>query len=304
MVGRCAPLFDSELYARPGTELVGMEAQAQPGGPAGGEHRPALVGVEGAHLAEGVDPAGVRRGRVEHRAAHEVHIVVGAPLVLGRNHMGTEEGGLGGEPFGNLQAPHLVASVQSVARLDLHCGDARAASLLASCCGEPGELVVARPTGCVDRHEDATGLVGCAGHTGGELVTAVAGENEVGVAVHEAGDHATSSGVDAPVGNLSRRADRDDPVAGHHHRCVSHQTQRTLPKGWFVGDQQADVVDDSGERTHVASIRSPIAAASSAETSMDLCRPPATTTSPPTTTWCTSAALAAKTTVSSTVAGE
>ena len=62
-----------------------MHAQAEPGLAARLQHGPRLVGVEGAPLAEDVDPAGVRRAGGEHRSADEVDVLVGAPLVLGRH---------------------------------------------------------------------------------------------------------------------------------------------------------------------------------------------------------------------------
>ena len=68
VVGRGAPQLDGELHARAGPELVGVQPQAEPGGPPGLQHVPALVGVERAALAERVDPAGVRRGGGEHLA--------------------------------------------------------------------------------------------------------------------------------------------------------------------------------------------------------------------------------------------
>ena len=46
VVGRRAAELDGELHAGSGPELVGVEAQAEPGRPSGLEHRPALVGVE------------------------------------------------------------------------------------------------------------------------------------------------------------------------------------------------------------------------------------------------------------------
>ena len=101
MVGRGAPSLDGEGDSRAGPELVGVEAQPEPGGPAGVEHGAALVGVERAGLAERVDPAGVRRARREHLAADVVDVVVGPIGELGRHDVRTEERRLAGELAGD-----------------------------------------------------------------------------------------------------------------------------------------------------------------------------------------------------------
>ncbi len=62
------------------------------GGAARLEDRAALVGVERAVLAEGVDPAGLRGAAVEHLAAHEVDVGVAIVGVFGRNDMSPEKG--------------------------------------------------------------------------------------------------------------------------------------------------------------------------------------------------------------------
>ena len=97
MVGGGAAQLDRQLHAGAGAELVGVQAEAEAGGPAGLEHGPALVGVEGALLAEGVDPAGVGGAGREHLAADQVDVVVGPALELGRDDVGAEEGGLVGQ---------------------------------------------------------------------------------------------------------------------------------------------------------------------------------------------------------------
>ena len=104
-----APISTATLHARPATELVGVDAQAEPGVAARGEHRPGLVGVERAALAEDVDPAGERRAGVEHLAADELDVVVRAVLVLGRQQMGAEEGDVVGQLRGDLAEPPLAA---------------------------------------------------------------------------------------------------------------------------------------------------------------------------------------------------
>src|SRR5258706_469932 len=83
-----------EQHAGPGGQLVRVDPRAQPGPDAGREDRPRLVGVEGAPLAEGVDPGRVWRGGGEHLATDQIHVAVRvAPL---RYEVGAEVGGLAG----------------------------------------------------------------------------------------------------------------------------------------------------------------------------------------------------------------
>ena len=82
------------------------------------------------------------------------------------------------------------------------------------------------------------------------------------------------------VGGRAGRLDRHDSVAVDHHRRVAEQSQRALPQGRIVGDQQADVVDHGGGAHDAAAQAVPIDSASSAATSIDTWRPSTTTTSP------------------------
>ena len=57
--------------------------------------------------------------RVEHVAAHQLDVVVGAPGELGRQQVGAEERRLGRVRAGDAERAHLVGDVQPVPRLDL-----------------------------------------------------------------------------------------------------------------------------------------------------------------------------------------
>ena len=89
-----------------------------------------------------------------------------------------------------------------------------------------------------------------AGHPGGELRRPVAGEDQVGVAVHEAGQHARRPPASIRVvggGRVRARPDPGDPVAVDH----AARRPRRMPsgrrrRGRVVGDQLADVVDEQG----------------------------------------------------------
>ena len=94
VVGAGGAQLHGELHARSRSELVGVHAQAQARPRAGGQDPPGLVAVEGAALAEHVDPFRVRRGGVQHRPGDQVDVVVGPVGVLGRDDVRAEERGL------------------------------------------------------------------------------------------------------------------------------------------------------------------------------------------------------------------
>ena len=93
---------------------------------------------------------------------------------------------------------------------------------------------------------------GLTGQPRRELLGAVAGEDQVGVAVDEARDHAAAGRVEAPIGGNPRALHRGHPVALEDEGRVAHDPQRTLAQRRVVGDQQADVVDR--QRAHHGSM--------------------------------------------------
>ena len=105
---------------------------------------------------------------------------------------------------------------------------------------ERAQLLVGRGARGGDRLADPAGGVRRAGHAGGELVAALAGEDEVGVAVDEARDDAAPGRVDAAVraGAAARPRHRRDALAFEHDRRVADGAELGV-----VRDEQADVVD-------------------------------------------------------------
>ena len=116
----------SDADAGPGSELVGVDAGAQAAGPARGQDRGGLVGAERPVLAEHVDPPGVRRARVQHRAAHQVHVAGHVAGELGRHDVRAEVGDLGRDLAGQRERAGLVGHGQAVAGLALERGRALA----------------------------------------------------------------------------------------------------------------------------------------------------------------------------------
>ncbi len=99
VVGAGRSEFDRQPYAAARRELVGVDPGAESGPDAGGENRAGTVLVERAPFAEHVDPAGVRRRGVQHRAADECGVVV--RIGIGRDHVRAEVCRLVGEFAGD-----------------------------------------------------------------------------------------------------------------------------------------------------------------------------------------------------------
>ena len=114
------------------------------------------------------------------------------------------------------------------------------------------QLVVGRGPRRLDRGVDAAGGVRRAGHAGGELGAAVAGEHEVGVAVDEAGDHAR-----ARRRRCARRPAGAGPVPTATTTPSSITTWASASSPCVgVRDEQADAVDDdASSRQHRSAAR-------------------------------------------------
>jgi hypothetical protein len=181
--------------------------------------------------------------------------------------VGAEEGGVLGELTGHREAARLVVDRQPVSALDLDGGGALGPHLGDEPGDVGGELLVGGGTGPGDRGADAAGRVGLAGHPRLELGGAVAGEDEVAVRVHEAGDHRTPAGVDLDVGGgrVGGRTYPRDPAALHHDGGVVHEPEEPplLGPRRVVGGELADARDHG--RAHAPS--SPQMAATAASSS-------------------------------------
>ena len=109
VVDGCRAQRDGEPHAVAGAELVAVHARQQPARDARPRARARLSARERAALAEDVDPARVRRARVEHLAADEVDVVVAAVGELRRHDVRAEEGDLGRDLGGEPGEARLVA---------------------------------------------------------------------------------------------------------------------------------------------------------------------------------------------------
>ena len=142
-----APSSTASRTPAPKPSWLPCTRRPRPAVAAGLQHRARLVGVERALLAEHVDPARVRRAGVEHLAADQVDVVVGAALVLGGHHVRAEEGHVVGELAGDVAQPPLGLDVEPVARLDLDVRDPGAEGLGAAGARQLAELVRRWPRG-------------------------------------------------------------------------------------------------------------------------------------------------------------
>ena len=156
--------------------------------------------------------------------------------------MRAEERHVVGELRGELAESPLAVDVERVAGLDLDVRDPGAQRLCAPRRGQRAQLLRGRRARGGDGRADPGGRVRRARHPRGALVAALAGKDEVGVAVDEAGDDAAPARVDALVGGgVPGALDGHDAVAVEHERRVADGAELRV-----VRDEQPDVVEDEG----------------------------------------------------------
>ena len=189
-----------------------------------------------------------RRSPAASRRQTMVDIGVLVAVRLRRQRMRAEEGGahrhrpLVAEPARGAQRLRLVVEVEAVAGLDLDRGDAFGDQRVEARQRLRDELVLARRARRLDRGDDAAAgprdlLIGRAGEPHLELVGAVAGIDEMGVAVDQAGRDPAAVAVDASRRRVAQRAGRsrfrpgkDDPAVaggdGAARRCRGRRSAR------------------------------------------------------------------------------
>ena len=174
---------------------------------AGDQHPPGLLDGEGPPVAERVHELGQGGARRQHLVLQQVQVAVPVAGVLLGDQVGAEEGRdhlhrrPRRQPGQHLQAAALVVDGEAVARLGLQGGGAVPERGV-----EPGgrrrlQLGVGGGPGLADGAVDAAPggqrlLVADPAQAGGELVGPFAGEHQVGVGVHEPGEHRPPAGVE------------------------------------------------------------------------------------------------------------
>ena len=209
MVGREGAVAGRQRRAARVGPLLGVQLhrESQPG--RGGEEPVHLGRREGDRLAVGVDGVGQpsRGRRRQDLADDQIEPGVRAPLELGRHGVGAEEGGPDrdrqqlAEPPGHAQLAELGVAVEPVAALHLHGGDAVGEQRR-----QPGPALAQQRRlvgGAGGGHGGADAAAGpgqllVAGPVQPplELLGAVAGVDQVGVAVDQAGGEQPPLGVE------------------------------------------------------------------------------------------------------------
>ena len=188
---------------------------------------------------------------------HELDVVGATVLELGRDHVGGEErrddalgAGLPELPI-QLEQRELVLQGEAVTGLGLNGGDTEPRHTGEMALAAPPEFLPGGGAGLRHRGPDAPAPgrdleVALAPDPGLELIGAPAAEREVGVAVHEPGDHEPAPGGVAFLagehrGEFRRRPHPGDPVPLPGNRGIPHQVEVPRPAGHPPGHQRGDV---------------------------------------------------------------
>ena len=246
MIGRQRSEFGRERGAARIRELVGVELDRQPVRPRGGEDAPRLLRRETDRLAEGVDGVGEARARDGRNRFLTDELDVGVATTRkfrgqrvrreqGRAHVDADVCRHGAR---GLQHPPLGRRVEPVARLDLDRRHAFGRERREPRPALRDERVGRRGARRTHRRRDAAARtrdlrVGRAFEAALEFVRAVAGVDEVRVAVDEtrrdpaaAGIERARSAGDAPAARASRRPRRS---ARRRSRARPRGSPRTVP---------------------------------------------------------------------------
>jgi hypothetical protein len=258
MVGRQCTEAGRQFGAMLVAQLLGVDLHRQPVGARRFEDLPRLRRREGDVLAEHVHRFGQAFGG-DGRNHHVAHLVgVFLRLAAWRNRVCAEEGGHHVDPaFLAQRARHLqllafVGQGQAVAGLDLDRGHAFGTHRQQARPAFAGQLFRGGSTGGAHGGDDAaagTGDLGIADALQAllEFVGAVAGVDQVGVAVDQAGRDPAAFAVDAggrlQVGIAAGRADVDDAAVGAGQDAIADDTQPFAIEGdqVDVGPEGIDV---------------------------------------------------------------
>src|SRR5699024_1442287 len=257
------PELGGERDAAAAAELVAVHPQPEAGRGAGVQHPGGLGGVEGAILAEHVDPAHVRGDGGEHLPGDQLDVLLGAraavpAVVLPGHQVRAEEGRLVELPRrdqggGELGGAELVRDGEPVAGLGLQAGGAAGDRFRDPSPHQGAQALVGGGAGGVGGDADPAGAVGLSGHAGLELGGAVAVEDEVAVGVDPAGQHGATAEVLGGVGGrrLGGRAGPGDPaVLDHQGGVAQHLVAGDLSGagGVVEGGVEGPQLGDAGEQ--------------------------------------------------------
>jgi hypothetical protein len=223
----------------------------------GGEHGGRLVRAERAPVAEHVHPPRVRGAGVQHRAADQVDVAARVAAELRRDDVRAQVGDLRGDLGREPDAARLVRDGEAVPGLALERGRALAQHLGDEAAQAGAEFGIGGPPGRGHGRGDAARLVRRAGHPGGELGAALAGEHQVSVRVHESGQHRPAARVHDHVGG---GCPRGGPGPGHQagvhdERRVAAGRERAGRVAGPVRGVRDELADVRDKRAHAAATR-------------------------------------------------
>ena len=223
----------------------------QPGRDPGLEDDAGLVRGESDVLAEDVDGGRVallQRGR-DDPVHHEADVVGAAARVLGRDGVRGQQRGrdvgrdVAHEPGRHLEHPQLRVEVEAVAGLDLDSRDPPCAQLPSPHGRARGQLLVRGAPGGAHRRHDAPSRprdlgIGLAQKAAAEVPAPVATENDVGMAVDEAGGEPCAAAGDHLGGEalwwrgeVGGRSHPRDAAIADGDRAVGHDAEGRVGHG-------------------------------------------------------------------------
>ncbi len=279
-----------------------MDSQPQTGLARSGEDGAGLVlgeGVRRVRLAEDVGPLRVGRAGFQHRSRDEIQVCRPLTPRFRWHDVRAEKRCLRGEFARDVEGSGLVLDSEAVAALDLDRRRALVTHLADPSTDELAQPFVGGGPGGSNGDADASTVVALPRHPRGELRRAVAVEDEVAVAVDEAGEDRPALEVDTAVGVWSggRVADPGDAAVLDDQRGVGAQPEPGVT-GAVTRDQLADPRDHHGtsgvRSAHWALLTATIASATTSSTGPRGWTPLDTIRRPPTTTSVMSAPVAPK----------
>ena len=208
----------------------------------------------------------MRRARVEHLAADEVDVVIGAIGVLRGHHMRAQEGGLIGHGARCDQGARLVVDGEPITGFRLEGGGALPQRFGRKPGGIRRQLLVTGGASRSHGRADASGGVRRPGHARIEFCGPIAREDGMHMGIDESGKHCSACHVvgDVDVGEIRCGADPGDASVDRDDRRIAHDAERTLARGRVGGGELPDVgpADDGHVPITCRTVRSNSAAVS------------------------------------------
>ncbi len=273
VIGADGTQFGGQGATPRGAHLLGVDLEAQAQAAGALEDAASLGGAEGALLHEHVGEVGqAPAGHLgQHLLKDDLDVGLGVRAVLGGDHVGPQEGAAHimaeviGQAAADLQEAQFAFGGEAVAAFGLHAGDALGQQMLQAVPGQAGEVLHTGGAGGPDGGGDATTaagdlLVADAAAAGLKVGEAIAGEDQMGVAVHQPGQH--QGGLERLAGDLGGSAgfqggagtDLQHAAVLHQQGCIQDGPEGarlgvgTGSLGGHHGHQRLDAGEEGGAR--------------------------------------------------------